>query len=90
MLLFNSDSLKSRHEVLINEKDPDFGLTALHYASRNNHLPAVLLLLSYNADINARTPDGRTCLHLAAAYSSKELVYELLGRILLIIILLVV
>ena len=84
MLFFNSDSLKSRHEVLIDEKDPDFGLTAMHYAARNDHLPVVLLLLSYNADINARTPDGRTCLHLASAYSSKELVYELLGRILLI------
>jgi hypothetical protein len=68
----------------INMRDPDFGMTALHYASKANKLEAVTMLLEYNADVHIGTPDGRTALHLAAAYctrlGSKELMLKLLGN----------
>ena len=64
----------------VDERDPDHGLTALHYACRAGHLDVVRFLLSLGADPNQRAPDGRTALHFAAAYSSKEIVYELLAN----------
>ena len=78
----SGESLKSRHEVLVDSGDPDFGFTAMHYAGRKGHLEVIKLLVSYNADVNVRSPDGRTPLHLAAAYSNKASVLELLGNFL--------
>lgn len=63
----------------INQRDPDFGLTPLHYACKSAKLSMVQYLMTHGADLNLRTPDGRTALHLAAAYSTKEVVLELLG-----------
>ena len=63
----------------INQRDPDFGLTPLHYACKSVKLSMVQYLMTHGADLNLRTPDGRTALHLAAAYSTKEVVLELLG-----------
>ncbi|XP_040201884.1 ankyrin repeat domain-containing protein 39 [Rana temporaria] len=43
-----------------------FGYTALHYCSRNGHLPVCSFLLSVGADCNAQTHGGSTALHRAA------------------------
>lgn len=75
----SGDSLKSRHEVLVDESDPDFGFTALHYAAQKGNVEIIKLLMSYDANVNVTTPDGRTPLHLAAAYATKATVLELLG-----------
>lgn len=72
--------MKSRHNVSVDEKDPDFGLTAAHYAARRGHIEVMKLLFEYGANVKETTPDGRTALHLAAAYSSKEMVRLLLGE----------
>lgn len=64
----------------INEKDPDFGMTALHYAVRGNHADVVTWLLQQGADENACLPDGRSALHLAAQYATREMVLELLSH----------
>lgn len=65
--------------VTIDDRDPDFGLTPLHYASKTNQYPMMKYLIAKGADLTLRTPDGRTPLHLAAAYGSREMVLELLG-----------
>lgn len=74
-VLINAPS-KQAH---IDDRDPDFGLTPLHFACKTVKLSMVQYLMSKGADIHLRTPDGRTPLHLAAAYSTREVVLELLG-----------
>ncbi len=61
------------------ERDPDFGLTALHYGSKQSNVQVVKILLEHGANPNIRGPDGRTALHFAAAYSTREVCLELLG-----------
>ncbi|XP_055309515.1 26S proteasome non-ATPase regulatory subunit 10-like, partial [Sitodiplosis mosellana] len=54
---FSDDSVKA--------KDP-FGFTLLHYAARNGNMHDVRKLIKQGADINAKTLDEYTPLHLAA------------------------
>ncbi|KAH8745767.1 ankyrin repeat-containing domain protein [Hyaloscypha finlandica] len=42
------------------------GWTALHHAADQGHKETVLLLIEEGADINAKTNDGRTALHVVA------------------------
>ena len=63
----------------INEEDPDFGFTPLHYACKFNQIETVKLLLENGANPLLTIPDGRTPLHFAAAYAGKEIALELLG-----------
>jgi hypothetical protein len=70
----------SNSNPAVDERDPDFGLTALHYACKRGDLKIMHMLLQHGADENARAPDGRTPLHFAAAYGSKEMLLELLAR----------
>ena len=44
----------------------------LHSASENGHLPIVGLLLAKGADVNVRTENGDTPLHLAALHSNGK------------------
>lgn len=62
----------------INERDPDFGLTALHYACKGRNFEIFKYLADQGANIFLKTSDGRSCLHLAAQYSTKEIVGHLL------------
>ena len=71
--------LKSSLFRSIDERDPDHGYTALMYASKNGNHDMVHYLLSKGARSQIRISDGRTALHLAAAYGSKKCVYELLS-----------
>ena len=64
----------------MDERDPDFGRTALHYACRRGKHEVVRLLLDHGCDLTLKEPDGRLPLHFAAAYGSREMVLELLGR----------
>lgn len=61
----------------VDKRDPDYGFTALHYASKYGHADFMKLLIEHGADVIARIPDGRTCLHLAATYSGASAVDEL-------------
>ena len=63
----------------INTKDPDFGLTPLHYACRAGHSDMVRYLLSLGANPSIAAPDGRTALHFAAAYGNREILLMLLA-----------
>ena len=44
----------------------------LHSASEHGHLPIVGLLLAKGADVNVRTENGDTPLHLAALHSGGK------------------
>jgi hypothetical protein len=63
----------------VDARDPDFGMTALHYASKTSNSQVVKILLDYHANPNIRAPDGRTALHFAAAYGTRQIVAMLLG-----------
>jgi hypothetical protein len=65
----------------VNDPDPDYGFTALHYACMKGHFDVAVFLMENGADVLVpASGDGRTPLHLAAAYSGKELVLEILAR----------
>jgi len=79
-VLINSTP-KEEVPALVNQPDRDFGLTPLHYASKRPLESIVRMLLAYGASPAARSPsDGRTPLHLAAAYSSREVLLQLLSN----------
>ena len=56
------------------------GLTGLHYAARNGALEAVLVLVEYGADVNARSNSGASPLHRAAYMGHEKIVEVLLGK----------
>ena len=57
------------------------GLTALHLAAINNHLPIVRLLLEKGrAEIDRRSAEGMTALAIASAKGHKQIVEFLLTR----------
>jgi hypothetical protein len=64
---------------LVNEKDPDFHLTPLHYACKNNHFRIVKFLLFLGANPTTLAPDGRSSLHYAASYGNKNIINLLLS-----------
>jgi hypothetical protein len=79
-VLFSSKNKMNEYgEAGVNCADPDFGLTALHYACRESHFDIVQFLLQQGADVRIAAPDGRTPLHFSAAYGSREIVLSLLG-----------
>ncbi|CAG9465342.1 unnamed protein product [Pedinophyceae sp. YPF-701] len=54
-------------------------LTPLHLAATKGHVDAVRALIACGVDINARTQDGQTALHYAAAENHTGVVECLLG-----------
>ena len=64
----------------INEADPDFGFSPLHYACKYDQIETVKILLDHGANPLLTIPDGRTPLHFAAAYADKEVALQLLGH----------
>ncbi|EFX65006.1 hypothetical protein DAPPUDRAFT_17028, partial [Daphnia pulex] len=57
-------SLILTQKALINLQD-EKGYSALHYAIETNALKLVLELLKNGADVNARTNEGNTHMHIA-------------------------
>ncbi|MBA3596564.1 MAG: ankyrin repeat domain-containing protein [Methylibium sp.] len=55
------------------------GWTPLHYAAAGDSLPALRLLLAEGAAVDARAPNGRTPLMMAALYADERLVETLLA-----------
>lgn len=56
------------------------GWTPLQAACYNGFLGAVILLVKHNADIAARSPDGSTCLLIAAEKKHFAIVHYLLKQ----------
>jgi ankyrin repeat protein len=55
------------------------GRTALHQAAANGNTALIKLLLSCNADVNARNASGETPLHLAARFGHIDSVRDLVA-----------
>ncbi|KAI1180646.1 hypothetical protein F4777DRAFT_528793 [Nemania sp. FL0916] len=62
----------------VNSRDPKYGETALHLASRNGHIEVVDLLLSRHAAVNLEGRNGLSPLHLAARYARTDIAASLL------------
>lgn len=56
------------------------GFTALHYAASYGYLEIAELLLTKNADVNAKASKGDTPLHYAASYGHKDIEELLLSN----------
>jgi len=54
--------------------------TPLHWATRQGHLPMVVLLMQYGADPSLRDGEGCSCLHLAAQFGHTSIVAYLVAR----------
>eukprot|EP01033_Poteriospumella_lacustris_P004976 gene4976-3560_t len=79
VLFSSTNKMKEYEPDGVNCVDPDFCLTALHYACKESHFDIVQFLLQQGADVKIAGPDGRTPLHFAAAYSNRDIVLALLG-----------
>lgn len=70
--------LKRRGTEAAEERDGDTSWTPLFFAAQSGNIECAKLLLEYDADVMARDPKSRTALHIAAAYSSREVAALLL------------
>ncbi|KAM4704908.1 uncharacterized protein WCC33_009720 [Rhinophrynus dorsalis] len=69
-----------KEDVVTPEIDQESGLTAFMIAVRENRLSIVERFLDVGVNLNDRTKDSRTVLHVAAAHSKEEIVRLLLAR----------
>lgn len=63
-----------------NELDPDTGRSALHFASRENRVEVIGVLLDAKADVNSTDRTGKTPLTMAAENSAVEATALLISR----------
>uniref|UniRef100_A0A1L8DY41 Palmitoyltransferase n=1 Tax=Nyssomyia neivai TaxID=330878 RepID=A0A1L8DY41_9DIPT len=58
----------------------ELNATPLHWATRQGHISAVVLLLSAGADPSIRDAEGVSCIHLAAQFGHTALVAYFIAR----------
>lgn len=58
----------------------ELNATPLHWATRQGHLSAVVLLMSAGADPSLRDAEGCSCIHLAAQFGHTALVAYFIAR----------
>ncbi|XP_052261110.1 palmitoyltransferase ZDHHC17-like isoform X1 [Dreissena polymorpha] len=58
----------------------DLNSTPLHWATRQGHLPMVVLLMSYGADPSLRDGEGCSCIHLSAQFGHTSIVAYLIAK----------
>jgi ankyrin repeat protein len=57
----------------LNKARPCDGLTALHVAAQEGHIPVMVLLMSKGASVDVRDKDGQTPLHMVGTQGSSHL-----------------
>ena len=67
-----------RRRELLDCRDEEGGLTALHWAVRSNNTEMVRLLLSKGASLQVTDNEGQTALHRAVRTNNRELLTVLL------------
>lgn len=58
----------------------ELNATPLHWATRQGHLNAVVLLMGAGADANIRDAEGCSCIHLAAQFGHTALVAYFIAK----------
>ena len=58
------------------DKADNYGWTPLHWANHYGHLEIVMLLMSYGADLNARTNDGELPIDWASTEEIKQAIRD--------------
>lgn len=71
------EKILKQYPELVNKKDRD-GYTALHKTCYNNHYETAKVLISYGADLDARTNMQWTPLHSACKWNNPKMVALLL------------
>lgn len=66
--------------AIIDRFGGDLNSTPLHWATRQGHLPMVVLLMSYGADPSLRDGEGCSCIHLAAQFGHTSIVAYLIAK----------
>ncbi|CAH1786469.1 unnamed protein product [Owenia fusiformis] len=66
--------------AIIDKLGGDLNSTPLHWATRQGHLPMVVLLISYGADPSLRDGEGCSCIHLAAQFGFTAIVAYLIAK----------
>ncbi|XP_060566035.1 palmitoyltransferase ZDHHC17-like [Ruditapes philippinarum] len=67
-------------KAIVDRFGGDLNSTPLHWATRQGHLPMVVLLLSYGADPSLRDGEGCSCIHLASQFGHTSIVAYLIAK----------
>lgn len=70
---------KSSH-LIFSFSSKKLSATPLHWATRQGHLSAVVLLMAAGADPTLRDAEGCSCIHLAAQFGHTALVAYFIAR----------
>lgn len=66
--------------AIIDRFGGDLNSTPIHWATRQGHLPMVVLLMSYGSDPSLRDGEGCSCIHLAAQFGHTSIVAYLIAK----------
>ncbi|XP_072047738.1 palmitoyltransferase ZDHHC17-like [Amphiura filiformis] len=66
--------------AIIDQLGGDLNSTALHWATRQGHLPMVVVLMQYGADPSIRDAEGCSCVHLACQFGHTAIAGYLIAR----------
>ncbi|RUS85021.1 hypothetical protein EGW08_007205 [Elysia chlorotica] len=73
-------AMDARKNKQLSELDKTTGMSPLMLAVQENRLSVLEAMLEAGADINLRTPDGRTALHFAAGFARDDTIRTLLAK----------
>jgi ankyrin repeat protein len=68
------EKLATEVPAMINQADPEFGATPLHWAALRGHADVVKVLISYGADLTVTNKDGETPLRVARRANRTQVV----------------
>ncbi|XP_033121376.1 palmitoyltransferase ZDHHC17-like [Anneissia japonica] len=66
--------------ALIDRPGGELNASPLHWATRQGHLPAVVLLTQHGADPSIRDTEGLSCIHVASQFGHTSIVAYLVSK----------